>query len=39
MRSSWAQLASGRLYDTPVLLGWQQEIRAEDKMNSLPYFL
>jgi ribosomal protein S12 methylthiotransferase accessory factor len=39
LRSSWAQLGPGRLYQTPVALGWQPHVLAEEELNPFPFFL
>ena len=39
LRSSWAQLGPGRLYQTPVALGWQSHVLAEEELNPFPFFL
>ena len=39
LRHNWARLAPGRLYDTPVKLGWQRTPLKESEMNPIPYFL
>ena len=39
LRHFWAQFAPGRLYDTPVNLGWLNAPLTEDKLNPIPMFL
>jgi ribosomal protein S12 methylthiotransferase accessory factor len=39
LRSSWRHLGPGRLYDTPVRLGWLNDVTPESRMNSYPFFL
>jgi ribosomal protein S12 methylthiotransferase accessory factor len=39
LRSAWAHLAPGRLYDAPVRLGWIPETIAEADLNPFPFFL
>src|ERR1017187_304638 len=39
LRSSWAQLGPGRLYQAPVALGWQSHVLAEEELNPFPFFL
>jgi ribosomal protein S12 methylthiotransferase accessory factor len=39
LRTNWAQLGPGRLYQTPVALGWQSCVLTEDELNPLPFFL
>lgn len=39
LRHFWSRLGSGRLYDTPVRLGWLQKPLTEFEMNPTPYFL
>lgn len=39
LRHSWARLAPGRLYETPVKLGWVKNSLKESSMNPISYFL
>jgi oxazoline/thiazoline synthase len=39
LRHFWCRLGPGRLYDTPVNLGWIKNSLAESNMNPIPYFL
>lgn len=39
LRHFWARFAPGRLYDTPVKLGWLDRPRTEDELNPVPMFL
>jgi bacteriocin biosynthesis cyclodehydratase domain-containing protein len=39
LRHFWARYAPGRLYDTPVALGWLAKPTAEDALNPRPFFL
>lgn len=39
LRIFWKRLAPGRLYDTPVKLGWLDETTHEEEMNPFPFFL
>ncbi len=39
LRHFWSRLGSGRLYETPVKLGWLPSPRQEYEMNPIPYFL
>ncbi len=39
LRHFWSRLGPGRLYDTPVYLGWISKPLAESAMNPTPYFL
>jgi len=38
LRHFWARFAPGRLYDTPVDLGWNQVARTEESLNPTPIF-
>jgi ribosomal protein S12 methylthiotransferase accessory factor len=39
LRHFWARFAPGRLYDTPVSLGWLSRPLAEEELNPVPMFL
>lgn len=39
LRHFWARLAPGRLYETPVKLGWIKDPLKESSMNPISYFL
>ncbi len=39
MRHMWKRLASGRLYEVPVKMGWMQEPLVEDRLNSFPMWM
>lgn len=39
MRHFWARYREGRLYDTPVELGWLESPLGEDGLNTTPFFL
>jgi bacteriocin biosynthesis cyclodehydratase domain-containing protein len=39
LRHWWRRLAPGRLYDTPVKLGWRKRAMTEREANPTPYFL
>jgi len=39
LRHFWSRLGPGRLYDTPVHLGWLSKPLSESTMNPTPYFL
>ena len=39
LRHFWCRLGPGRLYETPVKLGWLPRARQESEMNPTPYFL
>jgi oxazoline/thiazoline synthase len=39
LRHFWPRLASGRLYDVPVRLGWLSRPLAEHELNPVPMFL
>jgi len=39
LRHFWARLAPGRLYDTPVKLGWLSQALSEDELNPVAFFL
>jgi ribosomal protein S12 methylthiotransferase accessory factor len=39
LRHFWARLAPGRLYETPVRLGWLSRPLAEGELNPIPMFL
>jgi ribosomal protein S12 methylthiotransferase accessory factor len=39
LRHFWARLASGRLYDVPVQLGWLPRPLDEQELNPIPMFL
>ncbi|MCC6559177.1 MAG: TOMM precursor leader peptide-binding protein [Polyangiaceae bacterium] len=38
LRSFWARLAPGRLYDVPVRMGWLQRSLREEELNPTPFF-
>ena len=39
LRHFWGRFAPGRLYDTPVELGWLDRPLAESELNPIPFFL
>lgn len=39
LRHFWARFAPGRLYDSPVRLGWLERPLAEKDVNPIPMFL
>jgi oxazoline/thiazoline synthase len=39
MRHFWARFAPGRLYDTPVQLGWLPRSLTEEQLNPVPIFV
>ena len=39
MRHMWKRLASGRLYDVPVKMGWLSEALTEERLNSFPMWM
>lgn len=39
LRHFWPRFGPGRLYDTPVKLGWLPEARAEGELNPVPLYL
>jgi oxazoline/thiazoline synthase len=39
LRSAWAHLGPGRLFEAPVTLGWLAEPLAEEDLNPFPFFL
>jgi ribosomal protein S12 methylthiotransferase accessory factor len=39
LRHFWARFAPGRLYDTPVKLGWLPQSLTEDQLNPIPVFV
>ena len=39
LRHFWARFAPGRLYETPVRLGWTPHPLSEDELNPIPMFL
>lgn len=39
MRHMWKRLAPGRLYEVPVKMGWLQEPRKEERLNSFPMWM
>ncbi|MGI9424223.1 MAG: TOMM precursor leader peptide-binding protein, partial [Hyphomicrobiaceae bacterium] len=39
LRHFWARLAPGRLYDSPVKLGWLASQTGEDEVNDIPFFM
>jgi ribosomal protein S12 methylthiotransferase accessory factor len=39
LRHFWGRFAPGRLYDTPVELGWRDRPLAESELNPIPFFL
>jgi ribosomal protein S12 methylthiotransferase accessory factor len=39
LRPWWARFAPGRLYDTPVALGWRNAPLSETELNPIPFFL
>lgn len=39
LRHYWQRLAPGRLYETPVRLGWMEGSLAEQDLNPFPFFL
>ena len=39
MRHFWARFRPGRLYQTPVTLGWLDKPLSEDELNPTPFFL
>jgi len=39
LRHFWPRFAPGRLYDTPVKLGWQPKPLREEELNPIPIFL
>lgn len=39
LRHFWARHAPGRLYDSPVALGWRERPLAESELNPIPFFL
>ena len=38
LRHFWARFASGRLYDVPVQMGWQERPLSEEELNPIPVF-
>jgi len=38
LRHFWARFAPGRLYDTPMELGWTEAARTEESLNPTPIF-
>ncbi|WP_051309786.1 YcaO-like family protein [Desulfogranum japonicum] len=39
LRHFWPRFGDGRLYTVPVQLGWQNTLRSEDELNSVPLLL
>jgi ribosomal protein S12 methylthiotransferase accessory factor len=39
LRPFWARFAPGRLYDVPVMLGWNRQQLTENELNPVPMFL
>jgi ribosomal protein S12 methylthiotransferase accessory factor len=39
LRHFWARLAPGRLYDTPVAMGWLRHKYTESELNPVPLFM
>jgi bacteriocin biosynthesis cyclodehydratase domain-containing protein len=39
LRHFWARFATGRLYDVPVEMGWQERALTEEELNPIPVFV